>query len=511
MNNAEASATIQEVISAELTLKVDEDCRSFDAEKIEHELEKVRLELDRYTNHADKTDYAIAIASGLCAGLLDSLFVGEFSLQKAHEWGSEKTNQFVEKVAKAQGYTGESKEGAIRYLADRKDHGDETLKGFHLASDSNTSQFGGGKQHHLRDFAHHASLSGLIFSMLTQFTSKCYGTDTSGSFIVIDVGDDTFIGRDIPQKFLFGTIYWFFHLVSDMAGSGNPDSEGTGIPGPILSAAKLLSATPLFKNALNQKGNRELSVFISRLFNGTFYGERDENNKLVSPLRVDFRTELGVYNQLGKMALPVIMNEMMVRSFYSIRRLTTEITNKDVRSIGDLDTIDWNTVKPAQNRTIDRMLTVATVTFTAADTVDAAVRAAFESGGNYVLFAGSFATRFNFIGAGRAAIAVVKEVSNEQRERQLIREKELLSDLKVLKQLQEYKTSLEQVVSEYLAEDISAFLEGFEYMNEGIASGDSGLVIKGNVIIQRVLGREAQFTNQEEFDELMESDVPLQF
>ena len=50
---------------------------------------------------------------------------------------------------------------------------------------------------------------------------------------------------------------------------------------------------------------------------------------------------------------------------------------------------------------------------------------------------------------------------------------------------------------------------GFDFMNQGIASGDSDLVIKGNVVIQRVLGREPQFINQKEFDDLMESDIPL--
>ena len=50
---------------------------------------------------------------------------------------------------------------------------------------------------------------------------------------------------------------------------------------------------------------------------------------------------------------------------------------------------------------------------------------------------------------------------------------------------------------------------GFDFMNQGIASSDSDLVIKGNVVIQRVLGRELQFTNQKEFDDLMESDIPL--
>ena len=46
-------------------------------------------------------------------------------------------------------------------------------------------------------------------------------------------------------------------------------------------------------------------------------------------------------------------------------------------------------------------------------------------------------------------------------------------------------------------------------MKQGMESGDSDLVIKGNVVIQRVLGREPQFTNQKEFDDLMDSDEAL--
>jgi len=159
------------------------------------------------------------------------------------------------------------------------------------------------------------------------------------------------------------------------------------------------------------------------------------------------------------------------------------------------------------------MITVAAMTFTVADTADAAVRAAFESAGNWVLFAGRFVARFNYVGAGRAAIAIVKEISDERKEAQLIHEKMILTETKttmVMQQLEEYKKKLEERLSDYLAEDIEAFITGFDYMTYGLASIDSDLVIKGNVVIQRVLGRAPQFTNQAEFDALMDSDVALQ-
>ena len=110
-------------------------------------------------------------------------------------------------------------------------------------------------------------------------------------------------------------------------------------------------------------------------------------------------------------------------------------------------------------------------------------------------------------------MAIVKEFSNEKKEAQLIHERMLLMDAKahiMYDQLQQFKGELEERLTLYLAEDIEAFIEGFDYMNEGLSSGNSELFIKGNVVIQRVLGREPQFTTQKEFDELMESDIPLQ-
>ena len=109
---------------------------------------------------------------------------------------------------------------------------------------------------------------------------------------------------------------------------------------------------------------------------------------------------------------------------------------------------------------------------------------------------------------------VVKEISNEKKEAELIHEKLLLTEAKtkqVIAAVEEYKAKLEEKVSDYLAEDIEAFLTGFDQMHQGLHAGDSDLVIHGNVTIQRVLGREPQFTNQEEFDALMASETPITF
>ena len=511
-NDAHFDTVEEEVVAVDLTVTANKNLDSEELNVLDKELARVNSELERYTNRATKADYSFSVASGLLTGLVDSFFVGEFSLKSAAEWGEEKTEAFVLKVAKSQKFTGDNYKDAILYLAEEKKHSNSRAKrGFHIAADTNTNDFGGGNHHHLRDFAHHGTITGLAFSILTQFTEKSYGTDVHGNFIVVEVRDKQFIGSTFAQKLEFGIVYWFFHLVSDMAGSGG-DSEGTGIPGPILSLAKMIAATPLFKNAVNENGHRELSVFVSKLFNGTFFGERDENGRLI-PLRFDLRTELGVYKAIGEQTIPVLINEAMVRSYYFFNRLYNELMTKAVSSFDKVENIDWNVTKPYGNRTIDRMIAIAAMTFNVVDTTDAALRAAVESGGNWVIFSGKFVARYNYVGAGRAAVAVFREFSNEKKEEQLVHEKMILTEAKTeiaLVQLYEFKEMLNDKLANYLAEDIEAFLEGFDYMSEGFTTGDSDLVIKGNVIIQRILGREPQFTNQEEFDALMESDVPLQ-
>ena len=114
--------------------------------------------------------------------------LGKFNLAEAEHWGKEKASQFVLGVAQSKGYKGETLAGAIRFLE----------KAFPIPADLLTSEFGGGLQHHLRDFGHHPTLLGLFFSLLTQFTGLGFGTDTEGSFIVRKLPDQAALG---PLRF----------------------------------------------------------------------------------------------------------------------------------------------------------------------------------------------------------------------------------------------------------------------------------------------------------------------
>lgn len=361
-----------------------------DFDKIIFDLDE---EIDLLSSQADKLDYLIAIASGLTCALLDILWVGEFDLNQGREIASDKVDSFVKKIAEiVEGKKFENLNDAVKSLEKR----------FPIPSDGNTPDFGGGLQHHLRDFAHHPTLVGLACSILTQFTEKSYGTNEIGLFKVVDIPKKSklAIGKTIPEKIFFGTITWFFHLVSDIAGSSGTAgiSGGTGIPGPILSLAKEISVIPLFKN-LNVD-DMSVNKFISKLFNGTLFMQRDDAGNIIkeSIIKFDFRGELGLLLELGKQAIPVIANECMVRSFYFIRRLAIAMKENNIRTINDMKKIDWKVVKPSNNPTINRMLTISTGVFSAIDI------------GEAILTKKDFLA-VNLVGIGRFAIAIYSDVS----------------------------------------------------------------------------------------------------
>jgi len=374
--------------------------------KIEQTIFELDNQIKMLSSHADKLDYLVSIASGILCGMLDVFWVGDFNLSESRNIADEKVNELVKKTSKLLGCEADDIKSCVAFLEER----------FPIPSDGNTPNFGGGLQHHLRDFAHHPTIVGLLFSLLTQFTEMSYGTDVTGKFLCVPVPEKSkaFIGKDIPDKLLKGTIVWFFHLVSDIAGSRTTagTSGGTGIPGPILSLAKELSVLPVFQNI--NVGDKSLSVFLSKLFNGTLLAQHDESGKIIKDtvLKFDLRGELGIVIELGKQAIPVIANECIVRTFYFIRRLAMEIKECRITSFEEFNVIDWNRIKPYKNPTLTRMLTISTGVFTALDLTEA-------------IATQKYWVSVNYVGVGRFVVALGAETVNFLKVRNVVKIKQM--------------------------------------------------------------------------------------
>lgn len=517
----------EEVIAAEIAYERQENVTHMEDQlteaQIDEQLAQVNSKLEAYTN-VHKEDYVLAIASGLFAGVIDAVFIGEISFgEEEIKLSHQQVNNFIQKFAESRGLGGERLKDSIGKLERRfKVAQDNVWKGADIGVSA--------KNHHLADFAHHPTPVGLLSAIIVQFLRVGTFVNQQGEwhflFVKTEIKDiakawipailtgmlnwlaamgekkyQENTGEEIP-KVLRGIVHfaasapwlleiakcadnWFGHLVSDMGGSKNRAGEGMGIPGVLMSLLYEIASLPILKSD-------KLTGCLNDLY----------VNK-----KVNLRHELCLYEGLGRQSLPVIFNEVFTRVLFFANRLSLQWNEH-----GDVRDIDWKSVMPFGNPAINRMMTIASMTFTMADTADAAVHAAIESCGNWLLFSKVFVSRFNYVGAGRAALSIIKEVRNEQQEAQLRHEKMLLTEAKtehVVERFTAYRNALEERVFAYLAEDMEAFLMGFDDMEQGMASGDSDLVIRGNVTIQRVLGREPQFTTQREFDALMESDDSL--
>lgn len=73
----------------------------------------------------------------------------------------------------------------------------------------------------------------------------------------------------------------------------------------------------------------------------------------------------------------------------------------------------------------------------------------------------------------------------------------------------EYQEEIQKITQKYFSEYLSVFNSSFDLMKQAIESDDIDLFIKGNQDIQNQLGYKSQFSNFNEFDELMKSSDSL--
>lgn len=513
-----------EVITADVKLKETPSITITEVD-IQAELNRVNQELDRYTNHVDCGEYAIAVGVGLVAGIIDSVYTGETKITDGDlAFSHKQVNRFIQGYADLRGI------GRDRL----KDTISELEQVFKVAQDNvwkGAINRVSAKNHHLADLAHHPTPLGLLSAIVVQFlrVGTFVNRDGEWHFKFIKPSKEDILRIAIPAVItgiLNWLVYvnerdyeketgnvvpkaihnvahlvasapilieiakcadnWFGHLVSDMGGSKNTAGAGMGIPGIFISLLYEITSLPMLKDT-------NLPNIISYLY---------EYQK------IDMRHEIAILHAAKKQVIPVLFVELFTRVLYFLAELGKELSRAEMEG-KDFKDINWRRVIPFGNRSVDRMLTIASMTFTVADTADAAVHAAIESKANWILFSSKFVARFNYVGAGRAACAIVKEISAEKKEAELIHQKLILTEIQtkaVVERLEEYKSWLEERVTTFLAEDIAGFMNGFDDIQKGILSSDSNLVIHGNITIQKVLGRKPQFTNQEEFDDLMESE-----
>lgn len=102
-----------------------------------------------------------------------------------------------------------------------------------------------------------------------------------------------------------------------------------------------------------------------------------------------------------------------------------------------------------------------------------------------------------------------KEMKKALAEQAMAREERLKIEgecSEIIDLIRKYRAEMEEGVAQYLSRHLQIFNDGFAAMDRAILENDTDGFIKGNVEIQAILGYDVQFSNQQEFDALMDSD-----
>ena len=490
----------------------------------------------------DKLDRWIPLFSGVFAGLLDTFLVKNLSFSEAHEWGCEKADEILRNAAKK--YGSKDSYTTIESI--------QLFEKVEIAADKATNEFGGGTVHHLRDITHHASPLGLICSILTQFTGLCYGYDKYGNIKTVNV--TPYIGKTFEEKIKNGTVKWYFHLLSDFAGNSKTrkgSTMGTGIPGPFMSFLKETSSIPVIKQLCgkSESGEYEFSKACNDLFLGNTFD-----------FEFDLRTEMGITHQMfeNKQYLPVLINEIIVRAFYSVSRLIRELEEKEISSFEDFNKIDMKRVLPFNNKNLTHMLTISCTVFTITDISGSAIKSALKNGNNKKSFALDLLQGINYFGIGRmfcahggevavqiqakiakyadsevmkissdammvakvanpmgmvtASATVFERIMTAFKEAQIAKEERLLIEettRNAIEIINRNKEEMQVVVEQYLVSHMEEFNKDMACIDCAVQNNDLQGFINGNNAIQAFLGYNVKFENMEEFDDLMLSSDTL--
>ncbi len=381
----------------------------------------------------DRYDYILAASSGALCGIIDIFLVGKPGESPlgdiTDQWFAARTVDF----AKLCGYQGDKNavSAAIRYLEKKfKVPYDQSVGGGIFRELINLTP----SNHHFKSLGHNPTLLGLFFSILNQFTNTS-GFVSNGELISLTNSDGQFElrGNNAVSKLFCGIANWIGHLISDAAGSSSSKGRGMGIPSPIWAWSNDVIAI-----------KRKLKIPVSE-FNQSV-------NKLALTL---FEKGYDVRFQTTQ-AIPVFINEMVVRLMYAVRRLVKYYMTipREERCFSLL----WKSCEPFSSASVKRMLTVAHGTFCLIDVSDAAIRGFTAGVGSFNV--AEFVMRLNIVGVGRFTISLYGEAkrgiqsSGAKSEALYIkREKIIVSD---------YLSGLRELSDAYNDEQLLTFVNDFQ-------------------------------------------------
>jgi len=278
----------------------------------EHFLSKQEInEINKRYNKAlnqgvdcDTWDYGLAAMCGAFSGILDVLFASDPHNGILSKATDDIFDDAVKKFAKMSGWKPDSDKknniaSAIGWLEGHYKVGYDQAKSSDV---DNVIRHLSPKNHHAKSLAHYPDIIGLIASLCDQFNGTSTFLDSGTGVIKIVPATDNgweLRGDNMVSKLFCGTINWLGHCISDIAGSSGSRGQGdghigAGLPAPFTEFLQLCD----FGKLKNDKGQFQTFATVMTEVYEQGYDVR----------------------HMTTTAVPVIINELLIRAIYTVRR-----------------------------------------------------------------------------------------------------------------------------------------------------------------------------------------------
>lgn len=319
----------------------------------------------------DRYDYLAAAFCGGMAGLIDILFVGAPGKSALGTFSDQAADAAVKKFASLTGWRPRSgKEDSVASAIGFLERNFSVNYDQRYSADVGNGFFMSTKNHHFKSLSHAPDPVGLFFSILDQFMHTASFVD-HGQLIRIDTSDQEspLKGGNVLAKIFCGFCNWLGHIASDVAGSSGGRGNGlrgTGVPVPFMELFQFCD----FGSLQVDKDRQTLAVVMTRVFQEGY----------------DARFA-------GAMAVPVLLEELLIRAFWVFRRHYQK-------------GYAWKECLPStKHADLRLMLLVGNSVLCFFDLADATVRSGF--GTNMVVFF----LHLNIVAWARLILLVLKELA----------------------------------------------------------------------------------------------------
>lgn len=160
----------------------------------------VDAEFEEHVPESTKVYYGIAAASGLLTGTISMLHLSEKQLAAIEEFKEKDWKPLIVSGANLAGYKKSDYKGAAKYLLDRSVH--------MMENDGKVKEL-------LAVLSSHPSLTGLIFSIITQYYGQTVVLSETGKISKQKLPSYYVIGNSNAEKLVCAVLYWLLLIYNE--------------------------------------------------------------------------------------------------------------------------------------------------------------------------------------------------------------------------------------------------------------------------------------------------------